>query len=328
MAEKPVTVSVVIPTYNSAHLVTDAIKSVLAQTVLPLEIIVVDDGSKDDTRQRLLAYGERVRYLFQENQGVSTARNRGIAQAKGEWVAFLDADDVWHPRKLQLQLAALANTPHLGVLGTDLFNWPTDTFPDLGTCPSLAMQELRWEQFVLRTTLLPSSVIARTDLLRQCGGFDIGLQSPEDRDLWMRMVEIAPIARLSLPLTGYRFVPGSLSQQLKGVREGGMRILQKLDGSRAWKGRWLLRRKAYSFFHYQCAYEYNANGHFVTALNELFKSLAWYPLPFHANDVGGSFARPKRFVIYGMRLLGLKSYDRPGPKKLPLAPTKLVSSKI
>jgi glycosyltransferase involved in cell wall biosynthesis len=77
MAEKPVTVSVVIPTYNSAHLVTDAIKSVLAQTVLPLEIIVVDDGSKDDTRQRLLAYGERVRYLFQENQGVSTARNRG-----------------------------------------------------------------------------------------------------------------------------------------------------------------------------------------------------------------------------------------------------------
>ena len=141
----------------------------------------------------------------------------------------------------------------------------------------------------------------------------------------MRMVEMAPIARLALPLTGYRFVPGSLSQQLKGVRDGGMRILKKLDEGQAWKSRWLLRRKAYGFFHYQCAYEYNANGQFATAILELLKSLAWYPLPFQVKDAGGRCGRPKRLMVYGMRMLGLKSHDRPGPKKLPIATTHLAS---
>jgi hypothetical protein len=107
-----------------------------------------------------------------------------------------------------------------------------------------------------------------------------------------------------------------------------MRILKKLDEGRAWKGRWLLRRKAYGFFHFQCAYEFNANGQFAMAITELLKSLGWYPFPFDAKDVGGILARPKRLIIYGMRMLGLKSHDRPGPKKLPVAPTYLASSKI
>ena len=101
---KPDSVSVVIPSFNCGSFVSQAIDSVLAQTCAPAEVIVVDDGSTDDTAERLEPYMDRIRYVFQENRGVSAARNRAVAESRGHCVAFLDADDVWHPRKLELQL--------------------------------------------------------------------------------------------------------------------------------------------------------------------------------------------------------------------------------
>src|SRR5262245_35430521 len=103
---QPAPVSVVIPTYNSGRLVVEAVESVLAQTTRVAETVVVDDGSTDDTRQRLGRYAGSVRYVGQPNQGVSAARNRGVSEASQDFVAFLDADDVWHPRKIELQMAA------------------------------------------------------------------------------------------------------------------------------------------------------------------------------------------------------------------------------
>src|SRR5271156_2034659 len=97
-------VSVIIPTYNYGRFVTEAVDSVLAQSYTDHEVIVVDDGSVDDTPERMQPYAERVRYLRQPNQGPSAARNNGIEAARGEYVAFLDADDLWHPRKLEAQL--------------------------------------------------------------------------------------------------------------------------------------------------------------------------------------------------------------------------------
>src|SRR5712664_3388839 len=102
-----VPVSVIIPTYNCARFVVEAIESVLAQTVVPTEIVVVDDGSVDDTQERLRSYHGRIRYFRQGNGGVSAARYRGMREAQQEFIAFLDADDVWHPRKLELQLDGL-----------------------------------------------------------------------------------------------------------------------------------------------------------------------------------------------------------------------------
>lgn len=104
-------VSVVIPTYNRAGCVCDAIDSVLAQSYSDLEIIVVDDGSTDETRQLLVRYGDKIRYFYQENAGVSSARNRGIKEALGEWIAFLDSDDEWVPEKLKKQLQCLDRYP-------------------------------------------------------------------------------------------------------------------------------------------------------------------------------------------------------------------------
>src|ERR1039457_1783027 len=101
-------VSVVIPTYNRAAQVRKGIESVLAQTVTDLEVIVVDDGSSDDTEKTLgQIFGDRIRYYAQRNQGASVARNKGIEEARGEWIAFLDSDDIWERGKLEWQFKAL-----------------------------------------------------------------------------------------------------------------------------------------------------------------------------------------------------------------------------
>ena len=124
----PASVSVVIPTYNSGQYLPEALESVLAQTVPPLEIIVVDDGSTDDTADRLHPYLNLITYKFQTNSGVSAARNAGLQLAKGDYVAFLDADDVWHPRKLEFQMGILTSHPDLGLLGTGIVDWPESAY--------------------------------------------------------------------------------------------------------------------------------------------------------------------------------------------------------
>src|SRR6185369_7640984 len=106
-------VSVIIPTYNSARFLTEAIDSVLAQSFKDFEILVIDDGSTDETKAMMQRYGSPVRYIYQANAGVAAARNRGIAESRGKYIAFLDADDAWCARKLETQLNALArNADH------------------------------------------------------------------------------------------------------------------------------------------------------------------------------------------------------------------------
>src|SRR5215510_13181409 len=109
-------VSVVIATYNRSRQVREAIDSVLAQTLPVREVIVVDDGSKDDTRAQLLAYGDRIRPFFQTNGGASAARNLAMRMAQGSWIAFLDDDDVWQPEKIAQQWELVQKNPSLGLV--------------------------------------------------------------------------------------------------------------------------------------------------------------------------------------------------------------------
>jgi glycosyltransferase involved in cell wall biosynthesis len=129
-------VSVVLPTYNRADYLEEALESVLAQTFADFEVVVVDDGSTDDTPARLARYGERIRVIRQENRGVGAARNRGIEAARGRYVAFIDNDDLWHPRKLEVQHAFMASHP--GFVGCSVpFCFSTEPGRvafDLGVC--------------------------------------------------------------------------------------------------------------------------------------------------------------------------------------------------
>lgn len=194
-------VSVVIPTYERAVKVQGAINSVLEQTFSDLEVIVVDDGSKDGTGQILEEkFGNRIRYFPQTNQGASVARNKGVTEARGDWIAFLDSDDLWEKDKLELQLEALERfSPQCGACYTDtrLFN-----FPEKRTLFQLAESNYKHQGAIgvnneaLRLLVRPggagmvihlSSLLARTDVVRKTGGFDPKLLYSQDSEFMFRL---------------------------------------------------------------------------------------------------------------------------------------------
>jgi glycosyltransferase involved in cell wall biosynthesis len=321
--QKQPSVSVVIPTFNCGRFLGQALDSVLAQSVRPAEIIVVDDGSTDDTAARLAPYRAHIRYVRQDNQGVSAARNNGVDRATGDLVAFLDADDVWHPGKLELQLRALADNPGLALLGTRTFDWPATAFPALGDRPAGVVRRVAWHDLVVRNEIATSSVVVRRDVLRCAGRFDTQMQGPEDRDLWLRVAELAPIGNLELPLMGYREVPGSVSKRARTCQTSMCRILQKLDAREVWGRRRLLRRKAYSYVHHSCAVLWDAAGDRRTALLACVKSFLWYPLPYGRPEAQVRLERPRRFFAVLLRLLGLKP---PAPQPVPVFPDGAVDA--
>lgn len=296
------TVSVIIPTYNSASLVTAAVESALAQTAPPAEIIVIDDGSTDDTRERLSNY--RVRYLHQQNQGVAAARNLGLHNATGELIAFLDADDVWHLRKLELQIAAIEANPNLVLLGTHVFDWPAEQPTDVNRAG--VIRPMPWRKLAVKNHLVTSSIIVRRTVLNEVGDFDTALQGPEDHDLWLRIAQAGSVAILDLPLTGYRQLPGSLSRQATTMRAGMRQILRKLDQRQAWAGNRWLRRKAYGYCDYSCAYMAGAAGSPGRALGDVARSLLWYPLPYEKSEVRFPLARLRMLPMNLARLLRLR----------------------
>ncbi|HEX8523946.1 MAG TPA: glycosyltransferase family A protein [Tepidisphaeraceae bacterium] len=306
---KRVPVSVVIPTYNSASFVVEAIESVLAQTVAPAEIIVVDDGSTDNTAAVLEPYANRIRYIFQENTGVSAARNRGIEAANGDFIAFLDADDIWHPQKLEYQMDVFHRIPALGLLGTSGFDVPAKSLPSYDRIPDNAFTFINWRQLAVKNHLFASSVVVRSSILSIAGEFDTRMQGPEDRDLWLRIAEISTVVNLGLPLTGYRVVPGSVSQQPQRCEQGMYRILQKLEQRQAFRGNPLLRRKARSYILHSCAYLYGAADLQSEALKRAIKSIVTYPLPYRLREVDTLLERPKRLAVILLRMLKLKPLD-------------------
>lgn len=221
-------VSVIIPTYNRAALVTEAVASVLAQTRPDFELLVVDDASTDDTATALAPYAARIRLLRRESRGgVSAARNTGIAAARGEWLTFLDSDDLWLPEKLARQLAFLSENPDLLICQTE------ETWVRRGVRvnPPLTHRKiggLIFYQSLERCLVSPSAVILHRRLIEQHGGFDEDLSAAEDYDLWLRLAWRYEIGLLPEPLIVKRGGrPDQLSAQW-GLDRFRIRALLKL----------------------------------------------------------------------------------------------------
>jgi uncharacterized protein (DUF1919 family) len=200
-------VSVVIPIYNREHYLAAALDSVLAQTYQPIEVIAIDDGSSDRSAEIARAY-PKVRYFYQSNQGVSVARNTGIAAARGEFIAFLDADDLWKPDKLSIQIAYMLEYPHLSFTGTKALNFlePDSQFPpwfdpdrDLGD----------------PKTMIPSTLVARRHAFERIGNFSPAYRATEDIE-WLWRAKDANLSSLTIPveLTLRRFHGTNLSWEM------------------------------------------------------------------------------------------------------------------
>lgn len=220
MSERCSGVSVIVPTFNRAAMVSRAIDSILAQTRPVREIIVVDDGSTDNTEQVIRKYGVRVRYIRQENAGVSAARNRGIKAVTGEWIAFLDSDDEWFPEKIERQLAVLESYPELKwcACGVEVVGNGRVKIRGAGR----AAGQLRKYGYLpnyfracRRGALLHTcGMLVASDLLQKVGFFDTSLMEAEDADLWSRLALESPaIGYVSEPCYRYYLdVTDSLSK--------------------------------------------------------------------------------------------------------------------
>lgn len=192
-------VSVIIPTYNRAEWIREAIDSVLVQEYEPKECIVVDDGSTDETPRVLAAYGDRIRVISQSNRGVSAARNCGITAAAGELLAFLDSDDRWFPEKLSVQVdffdthadAMICQTEEIWIRDGRRVNPRTHHKKPAGRIfiPSLAL-----------CLVSPSAVMMKKKLLDIVGGFDESLPACEDYDMWLRVSCRYPVYLIDRPL--------------------------------------------------------------------------------------------------------------------------------
>jgi len=219
-------VSVIIPAFNASQFISQAIESVLSQTFKDYELIVVDDGSTDETAALVLRYGERLRYVYQKNQGLSSARNTGIVKASGELLAFLDADDYWDRKKLEHQTDLLDRTPGTGVVYTALKVVDQDDHGIEERRCSLRGHLL--SSLLTENCVTPSSALVRRECLEKVGTFDENLSASEDWDLWLRIAPFYSFDFIDLPLTFYRVHAGSMHKDLARMERNVFQVLDKL----------------------------------------------------------------------------------------------------
>lgn len=209
-------ISVIIPTYNRASMVVEAVESVLAQDMDDFELIVIDDGSTDDTEKKLSSYDydNRLRYYRQENAGVSAARNRGLRYSTAPCIAFLDSDDLWFPAKLRLQYNFIREHSDADICQTEEI-WLRNGYR---VNPRKHHQKVSgniFRQSLALCLVSASAVMTRRDLFQKVGYFDEELPVAEDYDLWLRILVEDPVSLLPEPLVIKR---GGHSDQLSAAR--------------------------------------------------------------------------------------------------------------
>lgn len=223
------TVSVVIPAYNAAWCVRKAIDSVLAQSFRDFELIVVNDGSSDDTATILSDYGDALRVISKPNGGLSSARNTGIRAARGCYVAFLDADDWWLPEKLEKQVTLMTMRPELVFCSTATrLEGPDGQLLGEWVCRCSEMPAL---EAIFSTNAFVagsgSTVLVRTDGFEKSGHFDEELRSLEDIDMWMRLASVGGYACVDEPLAVIVKRPESMSGNLDVMRAAAITVMRK-----------------------------------------------------------------------------------------------------
>jgi len=192
-------ISVIIPTWNRAERLVNALQSVFSQSLPPAEVIVVDDGSTDNTREIVHRQFPDARYLFQQNKGVSSARNTGIAAANSDWIALLDSDDHWQPDKLEQHCEQLRTWPDYKICHSDEI-WIRN-----GRRVNPMKKHAKQGGHIFRQCLplcviSPSAVLIHRDLFSEVGLFDERLPACEDYDLWLRICALHPVLYIDKPL--------------------------------------------------------------------------------------------------------------------------------
>ncbi|HWR06358.1 glycosyltransferase family 2 protein [Sporomusa sp.] len=223
-------VSVVIPAYNAGMTIERTIQSVLNQTYPSYEILVVDDGSCDDTQEKVQRYGDSVHYIYQANAGAAAARNTGVNSAKGEWIAFLDADDEWHPQKLEIQMQFTTSKQDVVLVTNNpliVRDGEQKDFSPVSGEPTYSIW--RHELFLRRNKIHTSSVLISKAAYEAVGGCDTGLLNAQDRDLWLKLLYIGTGICINEPLTKYYHLSTGLSRNLVRRFQCDLTLIDRWD---------------------------------------------------------------------------------------------------
>lgn len=287
-------VSVIIPSFNCELYIAETIRSVLNQSMPDVEVIVVDDGSSDKTREIVSAFGAPVRLIAQKNAGRCAARNRGIREAAGEFICLLDHDDVWFPDKLALQLAQFEAYPEAGGVYSSIIYWHED---DAGRFPLPASFNLHdypdgidqafsgwiYHHFLLDCYMLTSAALFRAEVFARCGDYDERLPYSEDWDLWLRIAREYPLVKLRRPTTLYR---QHIQQGSRVVRDVDYRTELLVQTVAKWglcsrDGRCISRRQFHvqlASFHASFALDHLQGGSLKIAIQSFIKAWRCHPL--------------------------------------------------
>lgn len=256
-------ISVIIPTYNCAGYLPEAIESVLAQTFKDYELIVVDDGSTDETGQVVQRYGDKVNYLCQENRGPGAAKNLGIHTSRGALIATLDADDMWRPEKLAIQYEYMSSHPEVGLVYSDASSFDENGIRTIAYNKKYrrVFQGRVFDKLILKNFIASITIMVRKECLDRVGLFPENFMISEDWHLWLRIAREYQIGYIDQPLAMYRLQEKSLTWDYPRAYPDRMRVLEEITAlypdyfererrllARARGG--LLMRYGYSLFNY------------------------------------------------------------------------------
>ena len=303
----PPGVSVVIPAYNYARFLPSAVESCLRQDYANFEIVVVDDGSKDNTREVMAGYGAPVRYVYQDNAGLSAARNTGIREAKHDFVAFLDADDLLLPTHLSDSMAAFAKLPpDYALVACDdvLVDVDGRPLPFTVHVPVLP-REVTLKDILMRTRFSPTGAVARKEVFTLCGGFDTALRSTEDRDMWIRIAARRRIWHQGRVLVEIRKHGNNMSNNADRMKNNMSVVLRKAyDAEVVPRSNLCFWLQVFSYWRFQTSLIYNGIRQPPRAFRDLFMSvLLW---PFFLNPAANGnppLFRLRAFVRYTLNAL-------------------------
>jgi glycosyltransferase involved in cell wall biosynthesis len=279
-------VSVIIPTHNRAQSIGRSIDSVLNQSYRDFEIIVVDDGSTDNTRDVLSAFGNHIKYIRQDNKGPSSARNVGINASKGEFIAFLDSDDYYMKPNLEIKISFLESNPEIGWVYSD-WSYVDDEDNDIekGSLKFKYSEKKLYgnifeELLKSRNFISPCTVVVRKSILEDIGHFDPLIPSQEEYDLWLRISLKYPVYYIGKVLVGVTLHSASLSKNFTKWAQGNSIIADKLKDliPHDFQGRQKLMNKIIADKHTFLGRDFCQRGQFYKAIHEYCNSIKHLPL--------------------------------------------------
>jgi len=283
MESKQPRVSAVIPAYNAGKFLAETIESVLAQTYRNIECIVVNDGSTDNTAEIAKSFSDKIRYFEKPNGGVSSARNFGIAEARGELIAFLDADDIWLPEKIEKQVSLYLEDESVGMVYCGSLDVSEDLVKTLQENPVLAQEALVEEILLLgsATGRIASTAVTRKSVLDTVGKFDERLSTSADADYICRLIRKAKISGISEPLTLYRVHGNQMHNNLNALEHDMNIVLDKLYSTPdlpKWVQR--IKRNAYARLESTLAVGYLSKKQFRRGIRHAFAAVRFRPQTF------------------------------------------------